>query len=141
MSAVVVPTFFFSAGFSGSETATAQHLISPSGAALRQAWLPVLALSLVTFFSRLTLFLGVKHLGGMQTALLGLGELVVSLVFAQLWLGERFSPQQWLGAALLIVSLALIAFEKTPQRRPTGGFLSWLRPPGIPGDIPWQPHD
>ena len=43
----------------------------------------MLGLTLVTFFSRLTLFLGVKHLGGMQTALLGLGELLVTLICAR----------------------------------------------------------
>ena len=131
MSAVVVPTFFFSNALGSLQTVP-----------LRQFWWPVLALGLVTFFSRLTLFLGVKHLGGMQTALLGLSEILVSLFFAQLWLGERFSPQQWLGAGLLVVSLLLVVMEKTPVRRPaTGGFLSWLRPPGLPGDFPWQPHD
>lgn len=131
MSAVVVPTFLFS---SAPE--------SLRSAALPQAWWPVLGLSLVTFFSRLALFMGVKHLGGMQTAILGLGELLISLLFAHLWLGERFSPQQWVGAVLLVVSLLLVALEKTPVRRPgPGGWLSWLRPPSLPGDFPWQPHD
>src|SRR5512146_690008 len=39
------------------------------------SWWPILALSLVTFLSRITLFMGVKRLGGLQTAFLGLGEL------------------------------------------------------------------
>ncbi len=58
---------------------------------LSRYWWPVLGLTLVTFLSRLTLFMGVKHLGGMQTALLGLGELLVTLVFAHWMLGESLS--------------------------------------------------
>ena len=59
MSAVVVPTYLI----------FDRHL-PPSGT----PWTPILALGLATFFSRLMLFLGIKSLGGMQTALLGLGE-------------------------------------------------------------------
>ncbi|NUM43740.1 MAG: DMT family transporter, partial [Anaerolineales bacterium] len=56
------------------------------------AWSPLVALTLVTFFSRLTLFAGVKHLGGMQTSLISLGELLVTVIVASLWLGEQLSP-------------------------------------------------
>ncbi len=59
MSAIVIPVYFF---FDHSW---------PAGPA---PWLPVLGLTLVTFSSRLLLFLGVKHIGGMQTALLGIGR-------------------------------------------------------------------
>lgn len=111
--------------------------ISP---AFSTAWGSILGLTLVTFLSRLTLFLGVKHLGGMQTALLGLGELLVTLAVSHLWLGERLSSAQWTGALLLFVSLGLVALDKPrPYRLPRGGWLSWLRPPGIPKDIAWPP--
>lgn len=130
MSAIVVPAFLFS-GASG----TFQQVN------LKAAGWPLVGLALATFFSRLTLFLGVKHLGGMQTALLGLGELLVMLFFAQLWLGERFSPAQWLGAGLLLISLILVVFDKTPARHSARGWLGWLRPPGFPADFPWQSHD
>jgi drug/metabolite transporter (DMT)-like permease len=119
MSAVVVPTFLFSGSFS----------IQANGAgnAMGQFWWPVLGLTLVTFFSRLTLFVGVKHLGGMQTALLSLGELLVTLTMAHLWLGEHFTVPQWIGAALLVISLMLVGLEKSPPtKRGGGGFLSWL---------------
>ena len=43
----------------------------------------------MTLLSRVTLFLGVKHLGGLQTALLGLGELIITIFFAHLWLGRH----------------------------------------------------
>ena len=144
MSAVVVPTFLFSGVLTlqvdpatASIAAAAPDFLS----SLREYWWPIFGLTMVTFFSRLTLFLGVKHLGGMQTALLGVSEVLVAITFAQLWLGERFSTQQWFGAGLLIISLALVALEKSPpKKQSTGGFLSWLRPAGYSTDF-WQPHD
>jgi len=103
-------------------------------------WWPVLAMAVMTFLSRITLFTGVKHLGGLQTAILGLGELIVTIVLAQTWLGERLSGLQWLGAILLATNLLLVGFDKfTPEKRMTSGLLSWLNPPKIPSsDIPWQ---
>ncbi len=108
--------------------------------ALTIAWWPVLAMAAITFFSRLTLFLGIKHLGGLQTALLGLAELIVTVALAQVWLGEHLSLYQWIGAFLLILSLILVGFDKiTPQKRNTAGLLAWLNPPQIsPGDVPWH---
>jgi len=92
-----------------------------------EAWLPLVGLTLVTFFSRLALFQGVKHLGGMQTALLGLSELLVAVSFANLWLGERLSPLQFLGAGLLVASLLLVVLEKTSiNRQEVSGWFGWL---------------
>ncbi len=105
-------------------------------------WWPVVALALITFLSRLTLFMGVKHIGGMQTALLGLGELIVTMILAQWWLGEKLSPLQWVGAALLGGSLLLVGFDKGgPEKRHTRGLLSWLHPPELHPEIHWQSHD
>jgi drug/metabolite transporter (DMT)-like permease len=102
------------------------------------AWNAVMGLTLVTFLSRLTLFLGVKHLGGMQTALLGLGELLVTILFSHLWLGERLTLLQLVGAIILCFSLFLVAFEKPAGNKiGKGGWLSWIRPPGPP-QIPWD---
>jgi len=127
MSIVVVPTYFIMGSGAIPESS--------------QTWLPVLGLTLVTFFSRLTLFLGVKHLGGMQTALLGLSEILITLFFAYVWLGERFSLIQWIGTSLMVASLMLVVFDKPPvKKHPSKGWLSWLRPPTSPTDIPWQPH-
>jgi drug/metabolite transporter (DMT)-like permease len=99
-------------------------------------WAPVLGLTTVTFLSRLMLFLGVKHIGGMQTALLGLGELLVAIFFSYLLLGESLTDLQWLGTAGLGVSLLLVWFEK-PAMHPihSQGLLSWLQPPDFPADF------
>jgi drug/metabolite transporter (DMT)-like permease len=58
MSIVVFPAFLISG--------TRPEAVDP------KIVVPLLGLTLVTFLSRLMLFTGVKHLGGMQTALLGL---------------------------------------------------------------------
>ena len=124
MSGVVVPVFLLSG-----------NSFYPS---FELAWAPMMGLTAVTFLSRLTLFLGVKQIGGLQTALLGLGELLVTVVSSHLMLGERLSAAQWIGASLLFTSLLLVAKEKSSSSRPHRSFLlSWLRPPGLPKDIPW----
>jgi drug/metabolite transporter (DMT)-like permease len=122
MAATVLPALFF------VTFPTVPHPVS---------WLGMLGLTAVTFASRLTLFLGVKHLGGIQTALLGLGELLITILFSHWWLGERLSLIQWAGVLLLMVALVLTFFEKSPKRRPGagGGWLNWLRPPGLPVDL------
>ena len=114
-----------------------RHL-PPSGT----PWTPILALALATFFSRLMLFLGIKSLGGLQTALLGLGELIVSITVSFIWLHESLNSTQWIGAAFLGISLLLISLEKIkPEKRRINGLLSWLRPPEISADIPLGPQD
>lgn len=127
MSAVVVPAYLlFDRHLPGSSV----------------SWMPILALTLVTFFSRLMLFLGVKSLGGIQTALLGLSELFVSISVGHFWLHDSLNPTQWLGAGLLALSLLLIGFEKiTPEKRRTNGLLRWVRPPEITPEITWGSHD
>ena len=117
MSVVVVPTYLIAGQYQPP-------------AEINGAWWPVLALTFVTFFSRLTLFTGVKHLGGLQTALLGLSELLVTLLLSQVWLGESLTWMQWIGAGLMIISLLLVAYEKPqPRHRLPGGFLGWLSAP------------
>ncbi|GAB4527148.1 MAG: hypothetical protein Fur0018_12680 [Anaerolineales bacterium] len=106
-----------------------------------QAWSAVIGLTLVTFFSRLTLFLGVKNLGGLQTALLGLGELLIAVLGAHLLLGERLTMMQWLGLGILVLNLSLAGLDRQPLRPANSrGWLRWISPPSLPPDIPWQPH-
>ena len=128
MSAITLPVLFF------GDTA---GVISESA-----GWWPLIGLTVVTFLSRLTLFMGVKNIGGMQTALLGLSELLVAMVMAHIWLGERLSLHQWVGAIFLCISLLLVGLEKPlRKKKATGGWLSWLSHPNLSSDIPWQPHD
>ena len=137
MSSIVVPVYLFS----GSFDIPAAGSVTQMTDSLSRYWWPVLGLTLVTFLSRLTLFTGIKHLGGMQTALLGLGELLVTLVFAHWMLGESLSQQQWLGAILLVLCLGLVGIEKPPsQRQGAGGFLSWLGSSKLSREG-WQPYD
>lgn len=116
MSIVVFPVFLMTSGWS-----------APTDTAV---WGPLLGLTLVTFLSRLTLFMGVKHLGGLQTALIGLGELLITLTLSKLWLGESLTSAQWVGVGILAASLLLVGFEKrSPPQRQTGGLLRWINPP------------
>jgi drug/metabolite transporter (DMT)-like permease len=121
MSAVVIPVYLLAdRSLPGNDT----------------PWWPVLALTGVTFMSRLLLFTGVKHIGGMQTALLGFGELVVAVIFSHIILGESLTVIQWIGMSGLAISLLLGWFEKTPPP-PTHphGILSFLQPPDFPEDF------
>lgn len=121
MSAIVIPSYF---------------IFDRSWPASSAPWTPVLALTAVTFFSRLMLFLGVKHIGGMQTALLGLGELLVAILFSHLLLHESLTALQWLGTAGLGISLLLVWFEKPAQHAlHTHGLLGWIQPPDFPADF------
>jgi drug/metabolite transporter (DMT)-like permease len=90
----------------------------------------VVGLTVVTFLSRMTLFTGVKHLGGMQTAIIGLIELLVTVFVSLIWLGERLSTLQWIGAGLLMIIVFLVAYEnEAPPGRRASGWLHWIRPP------------
>lgn len=128
MSAVVVPSFF---------------IFNPRWPSFDLPWWPVVGLTLVTSMSRLSLFLGVKHIGGMQTALLGLSELLITILFSYLWLHESLLGIQWLGAIGLMLSLLLVRYEPNYINSTAGktGWLWWIRPPDIPRNIPWGPHE
>ena len=77
-------------------------------------------MGLVTALSRLALFLGVKRLGSVQTALLGILEVLVTIGLAMVLLGERLTAVQWLGALILTVSVLLVRFERGLPR-----FIDW----------------
>lgn len=94
------------------------------------SWFALGGMTLAIFFSRLTLFLGVKKLGGLQTSLIGLAEMVVTIFFGLAVLGEQLSAAQWAGALLMVLSIMLGVREpNTPTRLAPGtGWLAWLRP-------------
>jgi drug/metabolite transporter (DMT)-like permease len=94
-------------------------------------WWPIIGLTMATFLARLSLFFGIKHLGGMQTSLLGLLELLVTLGLSIVWLQEKLTGSQWLGAAILFLSTLLVYFENGSKNHKPGrrGWLGWLAPP------------
>jgi len=125
MSSVVLPAYFVSRAGDLPENT--------------QVWWPLLGLTLMTFFSRLALFSGVKRIGAMQTALLGLSELFVAVIFSYLWLGEQLSVLQWIGALLLITSLLLIKADKShPWERHASVWFGWVKPPTLNKEYPWH---
>ncbi len=65
-------------------------------------WTTIIALGLTTAFSRLAMFFSLEKLGGVQTAIISLMELAVSLTLAFVFLGDRLAWYQWLGAILLL---------------------------------------
>ena len=71
-------------------------------------WFAILGLTLFpTILARLLVFAGLRSLGGAQTSVLGLAELLVALLVAFLLLGERLTLWQWLGGLLLMTSVVL----------------------------------
>jgi drug/metabolite transporter (DMT)-like permease len=78
-------------------------------------WGAILSLAAVMAFSRLTMFAGLKRLGGAQTALLSITELLTTLLVAFVVLGERMSATQWVGAAILIASVVLVRRESSEE--------------------------
>ncbi len=100
-------------------------------------WQAVLLLTLVTVVSRLSLFMGVKHLGGVQAALIGLSELLVTVLAAALLLGESLSPTQRAGGVLLAAAVLLVLRERRlgalPAPKPWAPFVRARRLAGGPG--------
>ena len=93
---------------------------------------PTLMLAGVTVASRLLMFMGVKKLGSVQTALLGVTEILVTLVLSIVILNEQLVARQWVGAAILISSLLLIIFEP-------GMGISFPRPGKKKSDLSEKP--
>mgnify|MGYP006283965941 CR=1 FL=1 len=70
--------------------------IVPSG------WFAIVTLGITTALSRLAMFFSMERLGGVQTVILNLLEMVVSLALAMILLGETLTVIQWIGALLLV---------------------------------------
>lgn len=79
-------------------------------------WRAVVLMGVFTALSRLTLFLGVKHLGSIQAALLGVLEVLVTIIIAIGLLNERLELLQWAGALVILVSVYLVRYEKGVPR-------------------------
>jgi drug/metabolite transporter (DMT)-like permease len=75
---------------------------------LRNTVPPIVLLAITTAASRIALFSGVKLFGSLQTAVLALTEIGVALALAFFILGDRLTPSQVAGVALLAFSIMLI---------------------------------
>lgn len=75
---------------------------------IQNSTLPIILLGLTTALSRLAMFVGVKFLGGMQTAVLAITEIAVAVVLAMIFLGDTLTPVQWGGVAILGMTLLLV---------------------------------
>ena len=81
----------------------------PTAPITTEGWTAIVLLALFpTALARLLVFAGLKRLGGFQTSLLSIAEVLVAVAASFLLLGESFTVQQWIGAALFAVSVLLI---------------------------------
>jgi drug/metabolite transporter (DMT)-like permease len=71
------------------------------------------------------MFAGLEKLGGIETALTSLLELLVSLVLAFLLLGERLTAGQWFGGILLVASLMLMTRDRGIRLAEGSAPLEW----------------
>jgi uncharacterized membrane protein len=91
-------------------------------------WLPqssdamgaILALTVSTAFSRLTLFAGVKNMGSLQTTLLAVTEIAVAVALSHMFLAESLTAVQWIGVGAFVVSLILQGGERYSAFAPRG---------------------
>jgi drug/metabolite transporter (DMT)-like permease len=80
----------------------------------------IVALTVSTALSRLTLFAGVKNLGSLQTTLLAITEIAVAVALAFVFLNESLVRLQWVGVGAFLVSLLLQAREPYSAQGPRG---------------------
>lgn len=104
----------------------------PSGPSSFDGWWYIAALTAVTAISRVTLFSGVRNIGSLQTILLNVAEIGVTLLVAITWLGERMQPIQWVGVGVLLLSVLLSRWDdglKAVRYQP-------IPVPGVLGRLP-----
>ena len=83
----------------------------------QQDWIAILILGVVsTFFARIFFYEGIQRVGGAQVVLLVPLELLLNLLWAALFLNERMTSVQWIGASLILGS-TLLAFKRLRIRR------------------------
>jgi drug/metabolite transporter (DMT)-like permease len=93
-----------------------------------RAWLSVVAIAVISTVVAMIAFLaGMAIVGPNRASVLASLEVLITLVLAMSLLGERLTPPQWAGAALI---LGAVAFQNTPamRRAVTGKLESAARP-------------
>jgi drug/metabolite transporter (DMT)-like permease len=80
-------------------------------------WLLLAVLVVVsTYLARLGMFAAIRAIGGGQFGLLAPVETMLTVMWSVLFLGERLTPIQWLGSALILTS-ALLALRRLRRVR------------------------
>jgi drug/metabolite transporter (DMT)-like permease len=81
-----------------------------------EGWTAIVLLAIFpTALARLLVFAGLRRLGGIQTSLLGIAEVLVATTLAFAIFGESFTPTQWIGAGTFAISVLLIARDTSVQ--------------------------
>lgn len=105
-------TFYMSVAMALGVTLFWFYQGSPWVAPTRNGWIAILALAIVsTYLARLAFFGAIGHIGGAQMAMLTPLEILLTILWSVLFLGERLTVVQWLGG-LLILSSALLAIQR-----------------------------
>lgn len=75
-----------------------------------QGWLVIGMMGLVTgYFAWWAMFVGMRHIGGGQVALLQPLETLLTVAWSVIFLQERLSGWQWLGGVFVLIGTALAA--------------------------------
>ena len=97
---------------SGALTLIVITFLSGQGLGLevaRDIWAPLLLLGVLIGFAIYAMNVGVQRLGGPRAALVGNVEIIFTMIFAWVWLGEWLEPLQFLGGALILGSVVVFA--------------------------------
>lgn len=90
-------------------------------------WVAILVLAVVsTYLARLAFFGAIGRIGGAQMAMLTPLEILLTILWSVLFLGERLALVQWLGG-LLILSSALLAIQRLGRVRRPLRWRLWAR--------------
>ena len=103
----------------GAVVLVARGAASPEiGSLSSEAAWAILALGITTALSRISLFVGVKGVGSLQTALTAVGEGAVAVSLAFIFLDESLTSIQWLGVAALVASLFIPGQKSEEDEKP-----------------------
>jgi drug/metabolite transporter (DMT)-like permease len=90
-------------------------------------WVAILVLAVMsTYLARLAFFGAISRIGGAQVAMLTPLEILMTILWSVLFLGERLTLVQWLGG-LLILSSALLAVQRLGRVRRPLRWRLWAR--------------
>lgn len=82
-----------------------------------QGWLIIILVAVVsTFLARLCFYKAIQKLGSGQMSLLMPTEMLLAVIWSLLFLGERLTLVQWLGASLILIS-AVLAIQRLGRVR------------------------